>query len=185
MTAPVQPDPRPSSRPEPAGGPKFWASLEAPEIFSTTLAGAVTVGAGKATFTNTTGETLQISNVRLHAGTAPAGADLIVDVNAAGASVFSAAGRPRLVAGSADGSAVPDVNPATVAPNEQITVDVDQVGSGTAGSDLTITVEGVKVGTGGFAWQQLRDGLVRTPIRNAELLPVDVNADAEQAAPPA
>lgn len=37
--------------------------------------------------------------------------------------------------------------------------------------------------TGGIKWQDLRDGLVRKQIRNAELLPVDVNTDAEQDVP--
>lgn len=40
-----------------------------------------------------------------------------------------------------------------------------------------------EVATGGYTWQQLRDGAVRPLIRQAELLPVDVNTDAEQAAP--
>lgn len=38
--------------------------------------------------------------------------------------------------------------------------------------------------TGGIPWQDLRDGAVRKNIREAELLPVDVNTDAEQLAPP-
>lgn len=41
-----------------------------------------------------------------------------------------------------------------------------------------------QLATNGISWQDLRDGLVRTQIRNAELLPVDVNTDAEQTKPP-
>jgi hypothetical protein len=40
------------------------------------------------------------------------------------------------------------------------------------------------IATGGHDWQELRDGYKRPLIRKAELLPVDVNGDAEQAAPP-
>lgn len=36
---------------------------------------------------------------------------------------------------------------------------------------------------GGISWQQLRDGYQRPLIRQAELLPVDVNSDLEQEAP--
>lgn len=43
------------------------------------------------------------------------------------------------------------------------------------------------VATGGFKWQQLRDGYERPNVREAELLPVDANRtdeDVEQLAPP-
>lgn len=33
---------------------------------------------------------------------------------------------------------------------------------------------------GGIPWQQLRDGYQRPLVRKAELLPIDVNTDAEQ-----
>lgn len=39
------------------------------------------------------------------------------------------------------------------------------------------------VATGGIPWQDIRDGAVVPVIRQAELLPVDVNGDGEQAAP--
>lgn len=172
MTTPF--DPRPQTRPAPAGGPEYWASLEQPTQYSQTLAGAQSTGTGKATFVNTTGETLEITSVSLHVGTAPTGADLVVDVNANGVSVFTSAARPKVVAGSTDGVAAPNAAN-IVAPNQTITVDVDQVGSTVAGSDLTVVVEAVKVGTGGFGWKELRDGLQREQIRNAELLPLDVN----------
>lgn len=173
MTAPF--DPRPETRPAPAGGPAYDASLVTPEQFSQTLAGAQTTGTGKATFTNTTGDTLEITKVTLHAGTAPVGQALIVDVNANGASVFTAANRPKIADGATDGSAVPDVEADTVAPNQTITVDVDQVGSGTAGSDLTVVVEAIRVPTGAIDWKELRDGYEAPNIREAELLPLDVN----------
>lgn len=179
----TQPDPRPQTRPAPAGGAEFTNSLTNPEHFDHFIAGAVTAGAGKTTFRNNTGQTLEISSVRLTAGTAPTGAALIVDVNAAGTSVFTAGNRPKLAIGATSGSATPDAPVITVAPNALITVDVDQVGSTVAGSDLAIVVEAVRTPLGGIPWQQLRDGYDRPSVRDAELLPVDINTDAEQAAP--
>lgn len=173
MTTPF--DPRPETRPAPAGGPAYDASLVTPEQFSQTLTGAQSTGTGKATFRNTTGDTLEITAVSLHAGTAPTGAALIVDVNANGTSVFTAGGRPQIAAGATDGSAAPNVAADTVAPNQTITVDIDQVGSTVAGSDLTVVVEAIRVPTGGISWKDLRDGYVAPNIREAELLPLDVN----------
>lgn len=174
----TSPDPRPQTRPTPAGGPAYWDSLTNPHRFTKTIAGAVTTGVGKASFTNDTGQTLRILSVELVAGTAPVGADLIVDVNVEGTSQFTAASRPRIVAGQTAGSAVPADNPgdqALVAPGEDFTVDVDQVGSGTAGSDLTVSVVAAEYAANGLHWKDLRDGLVREQIRDAELLPLDVN----------
>lgn len=179
----TQPDPRPQTRPAPAGGPEFWDSLTTPEVFSHFIAGVVTTGAGKATFRNTTGEVLTIHNVRLAAGTAPTGADLIVDVNSNGASVFTAGGRPRVAAGATVGGSFANAASVLVPVNGVITVDVDAVGSTVAGSDLSIVVEAVRTATGGHDWRDLRDGYQRPNIREAELLPVDVNTDAEQAVP--
>lgn len=42
------------------------------------------------------------------------------------------------------------------------------------------------VATGGFSWQELRDGYERPNVREAELLPRDINrtdVDVEQTAP--
>lgn len=166
------------TQPDPAGGPHFDASLTMPLRFRHAIAGAVTTGNAKATFQNVTGNTLRILEVTLAAGTAPTGADLIVDVNTAGVSEFTAATRPRIVAGQKTGSAKPIDDPASqalVAPGQSITVDVDQIGSTVAGSDLEIVVIASEYATGGHHWKELRDGYTRPVIRQAELLPVDVN----------
>lgn len=134
--------------PAPAGGLLYDISATNPERFVVTLAGAATVGNGKGRYVNQTGETLRLRTVDLVAGTAPVGADLIVDVNVDGTTAFSAqTGRPKIVAGQKTGSAVPAQAgvPVDVPPNGVVTVDVDQIGSGTAGSDVTIEVELVKL----------------------------------------
>lgn len=43
--------------------------------------------------------------------------------------------------------------------------------------------ENAVAANGGIGWQQLRDGYVRPNIREAELLPVDVNGSLEQEPP--
>jgi hypothetical protein len=82
-----------------------------------------------------------IAGCRASAGTAPVGADLIVDVNIDGTTAFTTQGnRPTITDGSNDSGswAVPDVT--AVSAGEYLTVDVDQVGSGTAGADLVVMV---------------------------------------------
>lgn len=176
MTMPF--DPRPETRPAPAGGAEYTDSLTDPTLWTYSADGAVTAGTGKARFVNDTGETLRLRNVSLSVGTAPTGADLIVDVNVNGTTAFSAqTGRPKVVAGQTSGSAVPAVSGADVdvAPGAVVTVDVDQVGSTVAGSDLTVTIEAIKWASGQIDWKALRDGYERPIVREAELLPLDVN----------
>lgn len=138
----------PVTRPNtpPAGGPEYDASKTQPERFTQRVAGAQTVGTGKATFVNDTGKTLHLRSVKVSVGTAPTGADLIVDVNLDGTTIFSAqTQRPKVVAGSKSGVATPAQagKPVKAAAGATITVDVDQIGSTVAGSDLVVTVEGV------------------------------------------
>jgi hypothetical protein len=83
-----------------------------------------------------------ISRVKVYSDTAPAGADLIVDVNKNGATVFSTqANRPKVVAGANAGlSVAPDVT--ALAVGDRLSIDVDQVGSSTPGGDnLMVNVE--------------------------------------------
>lgn len=175
----TMPDPRPQTRPAPAGGPRYAQSMTDPRHYNYSAAGAVAVGAGKARFVNDTGVSVLLSNVSVHAGTAPTGAALIVDVNRNGTTVFTdQTKRPQLAAGATDGSSVPALAggaQAVLAPNDVVTIDVDQVGSTVAGSDLTVVVDVIEVATGGINWTTLRDGYVPPVLRNAEQLPVDAN----------
>lgn len=72
--------------------------------------------------------------------TAPTGAAVIADVNLNGTTIYTtAANRPTVAAGANDsGETVPDVT--TFSVGDYLTVDVDQIGSGTAGSDLVVVV---------------------------------------------
>lgn len=72
--------------------------------------------------------------------TAPTGAAILVDVNKAGTTLFTTqANRPSIaISGNDSAVAVPDVT--TVAAGDVLTVDVDQIGSGTAGSNLLVAI---------------------------------------------
>lgn len=76
--------------------------------------------------------------VRIAVKTAPQGASIIVDVNLGGTTIFTTqANRPTIAAAATAGtSGAPDVT--TGALNSSITIDIDQVGSTTKGSDLSV-----------------------------------------------
>lgn len=85
--------------------------------------------------------TYTIIGTRLMVGTAPTGANILVDVNKNGTSIYTTqANRPSVADGQNAGGpgAAPDIT-ALVA-GDYLTVDIDQVGSSVAGSDLTVTV---------------------------------------------
>jgi len=72
--------------------------------------------------------------------TAPVGADALFDVHKGGTTIFTTQGnRPTVAAGAQDGAAAtPDVT--AVAAGDVLTVDIDQIGSGTAGADATVVI---------------------------------------------
>lgn len=83
-----------------------------------------------------------IVGVSVSVDTAPTGADIIVDVNKNGTTIFTTqANRPRVVAGAFSTAAeVTNMNVTSIAAGDYITIDVDQVGSTVAGSDLSVFV---------------------------------------------
>ena len=103
-----------------------------------TIPGTLTVGAGVARFYFTGSFT--ITNIHISLGTAPTGASVIVDVNKNSSTIFSTQGnRPTITAGShVDSSSVPDIT--SVLSGDYLTIDVDQIGSTIAGTDLVVTV---------------------------------------------
>jgi hypothetical protein len=72
--------------------------------------------------------------------TAPVGAAALFDVHKGGTTIFTTQGnRPTVAAGAQDGAAAtPDVT--AVAAGDVLTVDIDQIGSGTAGADATVVI---------------------------------------------
>lgn len=85
--------------------------------------------------------TYTIVGTRLMVGTAPTGADLLVDVHKNGTTIYTTQGnRPSIAAGANSGGpgTTPDVT--SLVAGDYLTIDVDQVGSSVAGSDLTVTI---------------------------------------------
>jgi hypothetical protein len=87
-----------------------------------------------------------VTEVMMFVNTAPVGSALIVDVNLGGTSIFST--RPQIDAGSStsQGSVVTPVFSTTSFSKWNIlTLDIDQIGSGTAGAGLKIILNGYYV----------------------------------------
>jgi len=74
------------------------------------------------------------------ANTAPVGAAVIVDVHKDGTTIFTnQAHRPQIADGANVGNTT-DIDVASWATDAYLQIDVDQIGSGTAGSDLTVHI---------------------------------------------
>jgi hypothetical protein len=112
---------------------------KAPSVLVFSMPGTLTVGVG--TIQLPIWRTITIQNVRVRAGTQPTGAAIIVDINKNGTTIFTTqANRPTIaVSTSEDAAAVPDVT--SYAAGDYVTVDVDQIGSTVAGSDIVIVIE--------------------------------------------
>lgn len=85
---------------------------------------------------------LTIIGVRLEVKTAPTGAAIIVDINkndATGATgtLFNTT-KPQIAAGATTGGGGAVLTTTNLADNDLLTIDIDQVGSGTAGADLSV-----------------------------------------------
>lgn len=123
-----------ATRPRLNGQP-LYTNIE-PLAFS--RAGVLTVGAGSHRIYVEGNYTIE--TVRASVGTASAGSDIIIDVNVNGTTIYSTQGnRPTITAGTntATGS-TRSTN--TVTTGQYITIDIDQIGSTTAGSDLTVVI---------------------------------------------
>lgn len=101
-------------------------------------AGSLTVATGRGRVRFPVAVT--VLSVAATVDTAPTGAAVLADVNKNGTTIFSTQGNRPSIAASANASsdAVPDVT--AFAAGDYMTVDVDQVGSTVAGSDLTVIV---------------------------------------------
>jgi hypothetical protein len=104
-----------------------------------TVPGVLNTGTGRARFYIPGPITL--SNVRASVSIAPLGADVIVDVNVNGSTVFTnQLSKPKILAGSVTcPTATPNIQELTT--GDYLSVDIDQIGSIFAGSDLTVQIE--------------------------------------------
>ena len=113
------------------------------------IVGAATLRTGTARIYNDSGRTRTITSVRLSANTAPSGttstpitgAAMVGDVNKGGTSIFTTtANRPAIPNGS-NTHKTTGIGTSTWEDGTYLTADIDFVGSTTAGSDVTLTVE--------------------------------------------
>jgi hypothetical protein len=108
------------------------------EVFTFAVTGPLAVATGKSRIYLE--GSYAVETVRASVNTAPSGAAVTVDVNKNGTTIYTTqSARPSIAAGtnSATGN-----NPAvtTFAADEYMTVDIDNVGSGEPGADLTVVV---------------------------------------------
>jgi hypothetical protein len=109
------------------------------QLATFTSTGAQTVKTGTARFRFPAAAT--IIGVSMAINTAPTGASLIADVNKNGTTIFTTQANRPSIAISANATASPAVPDVTAyAAGDYVTIDVDQVGSTIAGSDLTVHV---------------------------------------------
>lgn len=88
---------------------------------------------------------ITIIGVAVSVDTAPTGADLIVDVNRNGTTIFSdQSQRPKVAAAATFGGETFGMTTKTAAAGDRLTVDVDQVGSTVAGAELTVFIRYTK-----------------------------------------
>ena len=125
-----------------AVGADIKALYRTKEVFVLSRPGALTAVAGSSRLYLSGSYTL--ADYRVSVGTAPTGASLIVDINKNGTTLFTTQGnRPTIAAGANLGSTTaPAVT--TFAAGDYITVDVDQIGSTVAGSDLAVVLRLVR-----------------------------------------
>jgi hypothetical protein len=108
--------------------------------FSST--GSLMVEAGSHRLYNDSGAPWQILSVRASVGLAPTGAAVIIDINIDGSTIFTTqANRPTIAASGNTSGKVTNMDIATVPVGSYLTVDIDQIGSTIAGSDLTVQIE--------------------------------------------
>lgn len=104
----------------------------------------LTTGAAKVTFRAPFAMT--ITGVRANVNTAPVGSTIIVDINEAGTTIMStnklsidASEKTSVTAATAAG-----ITDSSIADDAEITLDIDQIGSSTAGKGLKVTIYYIK-----------------------------------------
>jgi hypothetical protein len=86
------------------------------------------------------GGSKNIARVAVQVGTAPTGAALVLDVNKNGSTIWSTQGNRVSVSAASNSATTTTFNTTALADGDYLTIDVDQIGSSVAGSDLTVTI---------------------------------------------
>jgi hypothetical protein len=126
-------------------GPVPWTSFVGfPYDFTVACSNntdSITTGTAKETFRMSRAMTL--TAVRASVTTAPAGASIVIDINASGSTILST--KITIEAGettSVDATTQPVISDSSLTDNEVITIDFDQVGSSTPGVAVKVTFIG-------------------------------------------
>jgi hypothetical protein len=84
-----------------------------------------------------------ITKAKAYAKTAPVGSNLIFDINKSGTSIWAStqANRVKVTAGANEDTDQTNFDTSTFSADDIFTVDIDGVGSSTAGSDITVMLE--------------------------------------------
>jgi len=127
-----------------SSGTPYVAADSAGNFFPRSATFALAVGTAITTGTNKTNIVImpfsgKIVKAWIAAKTGPTGADLIVDINLGGTSIWAStqANRVKIVAGATTGNQT-SFDTTTFVAGDQFTIDVDQVGSTIAGQDVTV-----------------------------------------------
>lgn len=123
-----------------ATGPTGPTGATGAHVVTYSISGALTVAAGTHRLYNHSGATRTITKIAASVGTAPTGASILVDVNVGGSTIWSTQSNRVTVATSANVGTQTTFNTTTIADGGYFTVDVDQIGSSVAGSDLVVTI---------------------------------------------
>ncbi len=84
-------------------------------------------------------------SIGLAVNTAPVGSDILFQLEVGGTDVFTAPERPKISDGDQFGTfSVNGTSLAALSENNQAILQIDQVGSGTPGSDLAVVIRGEK-----------------------------------------
>lgn len=105
-----------------------------------TVEGELEIAVGMLKIPNVTGRTLTLSKVYLIVGTAPVDASILVDININNTTIFTTQEkRPAILTTATTGQSA-DLDVTSWEDGSCLTMDIDQIGSTTAGSDLTVVV---------------------------------------------
>lgn len=121
-----------------ASGTLAWQNPGNHVTFS--KSGNLSTGTGTLRWYNDLGRAVTIFAVRASVGTAPATQSIIIDVNENGTTMYTTQGNRPTIAASSNTTDATLPDDTSLADNNYITIDIDQVGSGTVGADLTVTI---------------------------------------------
>lgn len=112
-----------------------------PKGFVFTITGTLTTGTSLAPVLVALA-TQTISKVYVNVKTAPTGADLIIDLNLNGTSIWNTTQANRAtISASATSGTQTSFDTTALSEGDIITLDIDQIGSTIAGADITVTVK--------------------------------------------